>query len=325
MLEANRIVTVTMHPAIDQVIEARQLQLGRTCKGRLLGRYPAGKGINVSRVAAILGVDSIATGFVGAEELEWFEAHLADYGCSRAQLLAVRGETRHNLTLVDGAGGSQTHVRTSGFAVSADNFERLRRKLTLLAAPGTTIVFAGSLPPGVEAKAFAELVGLVGRRGADTVVDTSEAALQVLSGQRLSLLKVNREELAQLTGEACADIEDTAAAAAAVLGPGWAEAVVVTLAAQGALLIREQQRRRAWLTLAQGEAVANTVGCGDAFLAGLLLGGRGEEFADRTASWEAALRLAVAAATASALTSRAALVDRETVAGLRDRVEFESV
>ncbi len=314
-----------MHPAVDHVIEVGGLQLGQTCKGRLLARTPAGKGINVSRVAGILGLDSIATGFVGAGELDWFEAHLAAYGCSRSQLLSVPGETRCNMTFVDGVTGAHTHIRTTGFPVRQEDCDRLRRKLSLLARQGTTVVFAGSLPPGIEPAALAKLVDLVARRGANTVVDTADEALLALSDCRIDLLKVNREELGQLTGAACADLAEVAVAAAGVLSRGSASAVVVTLAEQGALLVREGERRRAWVNLRESESVANTVGCGDAFLAGLLVGGRGPELADEQERWEAAMRQALATATASALTSRAALVAPDAVKALAGRVVFESV
>ena len=75
--------------------------------------------------------------------------NLAEYGCSRSQLLSVHGETRRNITFVDGVTGEHTHVRTTGFPVRQEDFDRLRRKLGLLAGRGTTIVFAGSLPPGI--------------------------------------------------------------------------------------------------------------------------------------------------------------------------------
>jgi 1-phosphofructokinase family hexose kinase len=325
VLEANRIVTVTMHPAVDQVIEVGGLQLGQTCKGRLLARSPAGKGINVSRVAGILGLDSIATGFIGAGELDWFEAHLAEYGCSRAQLLSVHGETRCNITLVDGVTGEHTHVRTTGFPTRQDDYDRLRRKLSLLARRGTTVVFAGSLPPGIEPAALAKLVDLVARRGANTVVDTADEALLALADCRVDLLKVNREELGQLTGSPGAELAEVAAAAEGVLSRGLASAAVVTLAEQGALVVREGERRRAWVNLRASETVANTVGCGDALLAGLLVGGRDPELADERERWEAAMRLALATATASALTSRAAVVAPADVKALAERVVFESI
>ncbi len=324
MLETKRIVTVTLHPAVDHVIEVKELRLCATCTGRMLGHYPAGKGVNVARVAGILGVDAIATGFVGDGEISAFERHLADFGCSRAQFLPVHGRTRNNITIIDPSRQEHTHIRTSGFAVRDDDLERVRRKLMLLSRPDTAMVFAGSLPPGVEVEAFGTLLDDVGRQGAPIVIDTSGEALRVLRERRSALVKVNQAELAELTGEQCDGTESAVLLARDLVARERADAVVVTLASEGAVLVRAEEAWRAYVEFAADEQIANTVGGGDAFLAGLLVGLQRSQGVPPGKRWRAGMRLAVAAASANAITSRAAVVDAQDVERFLERVEFAS-
>ena len=60
-----QIVSVTLNPAVDWVLEAPNFKVGSHIRARRIGWYPAGNGINVSRVLATLGTRSVATGFIG--------------------------------------------------------------------------------------------------------------------------------------------------------------------------------------------------------------------------------------------------------------------
>ena len=64
----NRIVTVTLHTALDRVVEAPGLAVGAHIHASEVVCYPGGKGVNVSVTLDRLGVANQATGFVGREE-----------------------------------------------------------------------------------------------------------------------------------------------------------------------------------------------------------------------------------------------------------------
>ena len=54
------IYTVTLNPAIDETLEVERLLPGGTHRILSRGRYPGGKGINVSGVLAQLGCESVS-------------------------------------------------------------------------------------------------------------------------------------------------------------------------------------------------------------------------------------------------------------------------
>jgi 1-phosphofructokinase family hexose kinase len=317
------IITVTLNPAIDRVIEVAGFAVGAHQRGRLLDRVPAGKGVNVSRVLASLGVESIATGFVGAEELGFFEHFLAggpERGAGpavRPQLLAVHGHTRENITIIDPKSGIETHIRDLGFKVSPADVDRLRKKLNLLAKPGAVVALCGSLPPGMAIDAAVGLVDLAMAKGASVAVDGSGALLRALADRSLWLLKPNIQELAEAVGRAGDSLsDDDVVTHGRALGEN-AEVVIVSRGSAGGYLFAEGS---VWLgqVSIDAELIRSTVGCGDALLAGFIAARlRGHDPRE-------SYRHALAVATAAALEPAPGCVDPAEVANLLPAASVEA-
>ncbi len=297
------VIAVTLNTALDRTLDVPGLALGGHVRGSLVSVQPAGKAVNVARLLDRLGVVAILTGFVGAGDRERFAESFAKTGV-RIELFEGRGATRENITLVDPRAGTETHIRDEGFSLTDDDLARLEKKLRILAAPETPVAFAGSLPPGMTPDAFAALIEACRAKGARVAVDTSGPGLEAVRDRALWLVKPNLEELAHLAGR---PVEDEAGAleSARALRPR-VEEVIVTLGAEGAILVTEAG---AWAARPHppAGAVVNTVGCGDALLAGFLRARvQGQKDAD-------ALAWGVACGTAAARCIRAGEVDPDVV------------
>ncbi len=305
-----RIVTVTLNPAVDRVLEAPQFIVGAHTRARRIGWYPAGKGVNVARVLATLGSRCVATGFVGIGELAMFEEYLERVGQGRVvtQLLVVRGRTRDNITIMDPVLDTETHIRDEGFQVQPDDVRRISSKVGLLSREGTIMAFSGSLPKGVSLGDFRSMIHRCNDLGAHAVVDTSESVLEALRGEPLWMAKLNAAELATLSSMPTTTEEQTIAAARAIcLSSGGAvENVIATRGAAGAILISPRAELIARVFVHPGR-IANTVGCGDALLAGVL-----REWS-RSGDWTSAMRRGVAVATASAVSRTPGTLNLEDV------------
>lgn len=293
-----RLVTVTLNPAVDHVLEAEQFTVGSNISARRLGWHPAGKGINVARVLATLGSRCIATGFVGKQDLSLFEEYLERVGHGRVvtQLLVVRGRTRSNITIMDPVLDSETHIRDEGFTVQHDDVRRISSKIAMLARSGTFMVLSGSLPPGVTLGDFRSMLHCTADQEARAIVDTSDRVLEALRGEAIWLAKLNAAELAAFSGLPTETHEQVLAAARAVStsGDGAIEHVIATRGSAGAVLVGPGVELAARVFVHPG-LIANTVGCGDALLAGVL-----HQYV-RSGDWSAALRQGVATATATAV------------------------
>ncbi len=322
------IITVTLNAAIDRVMEVENFHVGGHLRGRLLARVPAGKGVNVSRTLAHAGIPSVATGFVGRDQLDDFDRSFADLAV-QSQFLGLDGDTRENVTLIDPAGGVETHIRDVGPTPTPKDLERLRNKLNLLAKPDGLIVFSGSVPSGVDAGAVVDLVDLALSKGAKVAVDGPGALLHALDDRKLWLVKPNVDELAAMLSGTVTDQAGTATeasvpdgdastapscacASAAGAGVDHADAlsddrivaigrelsrrihvVIVTCGSAGGYLFIDGSALMGQVAM-ESKNVVSTVGCGDAMLAAFVAAqSKGK---DVKASYEYALAVASAAA-----------------------------
>ncbi len=280
-----------MNPAIDRVLEVPRLTIGAHQVARLLTCYPGGKAVNLAKGLSLLGVPCVLTGFVGRDEYEYFARDVAGYQICM-DMLPVAGLTRQNITLVDPIARNETHLRDQGFTVSAGELDTLRRKLAGLVGPGAIVVFSGSLPPGVSLEAFADLLAICRRAGAQLAIDVSGPALATAVGAGCRLIKPNRQELEELIGRNVHTPQELIAAGLDLAAK--VELVLVSCGAEGAYLFTRKSAHRGRCQVAP-DRIVNTVGCGDALLAGFLAG------LHRQQDHAAALRAAIAAAAATAM------------------------
>ncbi len=98
------------------------------------------------------------------------------------------------------------------------------------------------------------------------VIDTSGAALAACEGSRAFLLKPSLGELEALVGRPLANAADQVAGARTLLARGFAEALVVSLGDQGALLVTADAELR---IPAIEVPVVSAVGAGDAMVAAI--------------------------------------------------------
>lgn len=316
----HRIVTVTLNPALDHILEAGGLEAGRHVRAVRLGRSPGGKGINVARMLGAMGTGCVATGFIGRGELGMFEEFLerATEGRAVMQLLVVRGRTRDNITIMDPVLDAETHIRTEGITVQREDARRIVSKVAMLARPETVVCLCGSVPPGVLAGDLRTMAHLAVEGGAKLVVDMAGASLRALLGERMWMLKVNDGELAEALGRPIQGDEEAVEAARGLLvnfgGP--AEVVIVTRGAAGAVCVSPEGAFVARTFVHPGR-IATTVGCGDALLAGVL------HAWSRREGWAETLRWGVGTASAHATSREPGVLDTEAVAELVEATTVE--
>jgi 1-phosphofructokinase len=268
-----------------------------------------GKGINVSRALAALGLVRLPIGFLAGSTGHAMRAGLTALGFNH-RFIDVSGETRQNLTLLDESTGQYTKINEPGAAVSADDLGALSALIGELAQPGDTWAFCGSLPPGAPPDAYATLVEKVRAAGGRALLDTSGPALQLGLAARPYGIKPNTEEAAEALGRPV-EGDDGHLQAARDLSARGIPIVCLTRGAAGLVLCWEGDT-----VLARPPVVraASPVGAGDATLAGVIWA-----LADGCDALEAARR-AVACGAAAAMQEGTGVGDRSLIDALRPRV-----
>jgi 1-phosphofructokinase len=316
--ESMAIITIGFNPAIDRVLECPDFHVGGHQPAQQVARLAAGKAANVSRALAQIGTDSIATGFVGTDDLEFFHEQLIKCGPGRilCHFVEVGGKTRENISILDPKRRLETHLRDHGFAASPEEIRVLEQKLLHDLRPGDVAVFSGSLCDGVTTEYFGELLGKCAAAGAKVAVDTNGAAIMEAARHPLWLAKPNLAELSEMVGKevpnAASAVRDAAAGLLKQI-----EQVLVSRGSAGAVLVT---RQGAWsVRTATRDLPIRTVGCGDHLLAGFV----SEQVAGRDA--EAALRTGVALATARALSETLDELDPALIKAAQENIVVEAI
>lgn len=312
------ILTVTLNTALDITYRTAALTPHATNRVAEVTERPGGKGINVARVLAALGHESVVTGFVGGRTGDALRELLAAEGPGRKAahavvsdspvtdaLVPIAGTTRRTIAVVDETTGDTTQLNEPGPTVTPAEWAAFLTSYEGLAARADAVALCGSLPPGIHVGAYAELVRLARAAGRPVLLDTSGEPLRRGIAARPDLVKPNADELAQLTGSR----EPLRATRDARRRGG--RAVVASLGAAGLLAATPDGSWRAAPPMA---VRGNPTGAGDSAVAGLLSG-----LVERL-PWPERLARAVALSAATVLAPAAGEFDREAYADLLPRV-----
>jgi 1-phosphofructokinase family hexose kinase len=201
------IVTVTLNAAIDRTLTVPNFQLGHRHRASQALTLAGGKGINIARALKLLGVPVVATGLVGGrpgtrilEELSE-EAILNDF-------VRIEDESRTSTAVVDPTAGSFTEINEWGPHVTRDELETLLEKLHYHARAADFVVFAGTLPRGVDVRFYGEAIRDMHRHGIRTVLDTEGEPLRQGIEAEPFLVSPNQGEAEDLVGQELADEND---------------------------------------------------------------------------------------------------------------------
>jgi 6-phosphofructokinase 2 len=286
-----RIVTLTVNPALDVGMEAGEVRPGHKIRTRGATYDPGGGGINVSRVIHALGGETLAVMAVGGPTGRFIEQLLGDAGVPY-RTVTVAGTTRISLTVRETSSGAEYRFVPEGALLKPSDAEGILSLLADLRADW--LVASGSLPPGFPADFYARVARFARREGVRFALDTSGSALEAALHQGVDLLKTSLSEFQSIVGSTSSDGDALAGQASRLAADGAASMIALTLGNQGAILATPERRI---VQSAPPVRVCSSVGAGDSFLAGLVLG------LARRQTLEESLRLAIAAG-AAAVASR---------------------
>ena len=305
------ITTVTLNPAIDEAVAIDEFEVGARNRCTLENLDPGGKGINASRVIARLGGRTIALGFIGGVTGQLLRARLDEERVMHA-FDHVAEATRINVMIYERKNGRRTRLYLDGPHVAPEKIESLRCRLAQLPAE-SIVVFGGSLPAGIPATIYRDIVSELRRSGVRSIVDTSGEALQLALDAKPLLIKPNVEEAEEILGVRLSGDADVVRAARALQQRG-AENVVISQAESGAIGVGPDG---CWKAMPPAVEAKTTVGAGDSMVAGLALA-----FNDGRGLLEG-LRLGTAAGAATVMVSGTHLCASNDVFALIERVRIE--
>lgn len=260
------ILTVTLNAAIDKRYVVEGYQVGEVNRVKECVYVPGGKGLNVSKPAAIYGAEVVATGFVGGHAGNYIEDALKPFNIQSA-FYHVDAESRSCINIWDEVNHVQTEFLEPGFELTEADFEGFVEKFKGLVKEADVVAMSGSVPKGLDGTAYQRLVKIVKEAGKPVILDTSGKLLEKGIESCPTMIKPNIDEIRMLTGKTCDDLQDIIDAAKTIHESG-VEIVAVSLGADGSLVVCDEGVFQA--KVPKIDAV-NTVGCGDSMIAGFAL------------------------------------------------------
>ena len=305
------ITAVCLNPAIDRTVSVAALVPGGLNRVTASRSDAGGKGVNVAVTLARLGEEAACVAFLPRENGRLVEEKLRGEGVEGAGVV-LDGAIRTNLKVLDESKREITEINESGAPVSEAQLEAMAALIERYAEKSDCLVLSGSLPPGCPASYYRDIMERIAPLPCRVVLDADAARLREGLKAKPFLIKPNRHELTELTGQPLDTLADIAKAARALVEDGVGLAAV-SMGGEGALIV---SREGALFAPRMEVTPRSTVGAGDAMIAGLVAGlHRGLPLKDT-------FRLGVACASASVMSEGTGLIDRATVDALLPRVQI---
>jgi tagatose 6-phosphate kinase len=294
-----------------------RLNVNDVNRARAVLQFASGKSVNAARVLQTLGEDCLATGLLGGDSGKFMREDLDRAGIAHDFVDTSPVATRLCLTLLEETSGTATELIEESPPPPPHVFAALLTKLDeLMARRGVAlIVMSGTLAPGAGDDYYAKCVRLARQHHVRTIVDAKGAPLRLALRERPTVVKPNRAELAmalEIKIDSDAALRD-AMRRVVSLGAEW---VAVTHGVGDTMI---SDGSRFWRIATPKLKAVNPIGSGDSFAAGLAAGLRhGQEVPE-------ACRLAVACASANAMTQNAGEVRTADVEDLLSRIVVEQL
>jgi 1-phosphofructokinase len=268
------IITVTPSPSIDWTVNVDSFEFAAVNKVASKTREASGKGINVSVALHRNGIETKAVFPAGLDTGRFLVEELQAQGVEIAAVESGK-DVRTNITLIV-PGHSGTKINETGVELSPQVLEQtlagcrsaLEDALRAQGNAPVMLAVCGSLPPGTPEDFHRSLIRLGKELGVPVIVDASGDVLTAAISEEPYLIKPNVHELGHETGRTIRTLGDVVAAAQELRAKGVG-AVLASLGGDGMVLVDAEG---ALYGRATGVKVVNTVGAGDASLAGFLAG-----------------------------------------------------
>jgi len=291
------ILVVGLSPAWQRTLVFEDIVPGKVNRAVRVTETASGKGVNVARVASILGADVRLLTVAGGARGRLLRAKLEQQRFG-TRIVRVNAETRICQTLLAGDGATEL-VEESG-ALTSVEVRNVRRAFGVEARKARLIVLTGTVPEGCGQDFYARLVVESQRLGVPVLIDAQKAQLANALKRRPFLVKINRDELAAATRTNCGDKAGTLRALRKLVGEGPQHAVITDGA--NSVYASEKPGRAVTMWKPPRVKAKNPIGSGDAMMAGIAVGLlRGESLAE-------AVRLGIAGGAANAMTTEPGFV-----------------
>lgn len=263
------VLTITVNPSIDKTYILDKFLQNTVNHSHHVILNAGSKGINVSRVVRLLGLDTLALAFYGGMVGEILLSKLNEENISYDLIKAEDFSTRINVKIVDMSTKSFTDINERGTPVLDYDYKRFIDKYREKLPQSEIVVISGSLLPGMANTTYYELIKIAHEYDKPVFLDCGGNVLKESLAARPYLIKPNLKEFEGMLGKSGLGIEEIAFEGRRIIERYGIEYVIVTMGQKGAVGISKNE---GYVVAGPAVEVFSTVGAGDAFLSGVCYG-----------------------------------------------------
>lgn len=311
--DMDKILTVTLNPAVDKTYTAQRLTAGHVNRMRTVLNIAGGKGVNVTKILRQYGCEVAATGFLGGHTGRFIEEELKRRG-AQCRFVQVNGETRCNMNIL-ADDGYVTEILEPGPQISRQEQALFMEQYEALLSECKLAAISGSIAGGMADDIYERLIVMAREQNVPVYLDSSGESMRKGLLAKPYFIKPNWKELEYLVGHKIADREEIIEAACHLRREGIAK-VVVSMGSKGLLSVTD---RGVLYARARGVEAVNTVGSGDSVVASYAMSAVLGE------TDEKAILRACAVSAANVTTMESASIPMETARQLMNKIVVEKI
>lgn len=302
--------TLTLNPAIDEMLYLKQFQKNVTNRLTATRATIGGKGTHVSINLSLLGQPNCAHGVAHGATGQKIIDILSSYENIHVKFIHRTGnESRTNYLLIEDSGDCCI-LASHGVPLTDKDLRDAGGVLLQSLSPGDALVLSGDTGNCPDPYVYNRLLSTLSELDLRVYLDASGSTLKSCLSAPPFLIKPNQDELSQLCGKTVETEREILAAIESLESYGI-RMIAVSLGGEGSIVKADDAVYR---IRSPRVNVRNTIGCGDCYLSGLVYG------LERGMPVEDTLRLAAAISSSAAESAESVGFDRERADFLLDKV-----
>ncbi len=303
------IITVTLNASVDKTAFINNFQIGKINRFDKPIELAGGKGLNVTRTLKILGHAPVATGFLGGKTGEKLEILMDDEGIIH-NFQKIKDKSRSCLAIIDNKLNTLTELNENGPDITDDELNEFYTKLSVINPEAKIVIISGSIPKNLPKTIYYDLINICKERGLLTVLDATGEELKKGIEAKPFIIKPNKIEAEELLGFRL-DSKNSLIKGLKHLC-NYCNIACITLEDKGCVISNNEE---SFYLIPPQINLINSVGSGDAFMAGLVHALTQNESIKEMGKW------GISCGSANAMTDRAGFCNIKDVMSILTDIE----
>ncbi len=184
------IYTITTNPSLDYYLKLEKLNIASLNRASFENYDAAGKGVNVSKFLDKLNINSIALGFLGGFNKDFYISLLSKYKNIEPQFTTINDNTRINVKLIE---GKETAINAKGPSISDEEFLKFERRFKQI-YENDYVVFSGNIQKELGDRVIDIIKDLI-NSGVKVILDTDNYIVDASCDFKPYLIKADHGDI----------------------------------------------------------------------------------------------------------------------------------